>query len=106
MTRYIAPAVAPEGGCERLACCVPFCGRTFRNDKKGTPYPEGSEVICGKHWRLLSRDRRRRYSRLLRLYKGRKGTLQGALAERICRLLNEEFDRMKAIAIERAGGVG
>lgn len=105
--RYAAPAIATPGGCPRLACCIPFCRRTFRNDKKGTPWPEGMETMCGKHWRLVSKGRRRRYSRLFRLYKNRKGTLQDAdMANRIVKLLNDEFERFKKIATEASAGIG
>lgn len=100
-----APVVAPEGGCLRLACCVPFCRRTFKSDKAGTPWGEGSEVICGKHWRGIAAPRRRRYSLLKRRFKNRKGTLQGPLAERIERILENEWLKLKAIAIEAAAGI-
>lgn len=103
----VVPAIAPPGGCPRLACCIPFCRRTFRNDKNGTPWPEGMETMCGKHWRLVSKDRRRRYSRLHRLWKNRRGTLQDAtMADRIVKLLNDEFERFKKIATEAAAGIG
>lgn len=101
-----APAIAPEGGCVRLACCVPFCRRTFRNDKNQTPWPEGSEVICGKHWRLIDRDRRRRYDKLKRLFKNKRGTLQGKLADYIHERLGREWERLKTVAIEAAAGIG
>lgn len=101
-----APVIAPEGGCIRLACCIPFCRRTFRNDKKETPWPAGSEVMCGKHWRLVSAARRRRYNRLRRLFENKKGKLQGPLAERIARLLWQEFEHFKTIATGSAAGIG
>ena len=103
--KYSAPIIAPEGGCARLACCVPFCRRTFKSDKAGTPWAEGSEVICGKHFRLINVGRRRRYSGLKRRYLTRKGTLQGPLGERLARILEEEWARLKVIAIEAAAGI-
>lgn len=105
MTRFVAPPIAPEGGCPRLACCIPFCRRTFRQDKKGTPWAEGMEVVCGRHWRLVSRDRRRRYSKLLKLYRNKKGTLQGDTADRIVDILNAEFERLRKIMTEAAVGI-
>ncbi|HTE38026.1 MAG TPA: hypothetical protein VK630_15910 [Reyranella sp.] len=92
---------------ERLACCVPFCRRTFRQDKAGTPWPEGSQVICGKHWRLASATMRRRYSRLKRLHArgitsrhGRRPYhLNVAYVVRRC------FERIVKQAIERAAGI-
>lgn len=100
------PPVVGDGQAVRLTCCVPFCRRTFRNDKNGTPWPEGHEVMCGKHWRMVGKDRRRRWSKLYRLYKNKRGTLQGDMADRIARLLNAEFDRFKKIATEAAAGIG
>ncbi len=99
------PPVVGDGQAVRLTCCIPFCRRTFRNDKNGTPWPEGSEVICGKHWRLISRDRRRRYARLRRIFDGKKGKLPGPLADRIGRILWAEFERFKKIATEAAVGI-
>lgn len=98
------PAIA-DGQCVRLSCCVPFCRRTFRNDKSGTPWPKFSETMCGKHWRLINVGRRRRYKKLERMLRNRKGVLQGALADRIVGLLWAEWGRMKAAAIERAAGI-
>lgn len=106
MPRFVAPAVAPEGGCARLACCIPFCGRTFRRDKSGAPWTEGSQVMCGKHWRMISKARRARYTKLHRLWKNKKGHLQGDMADRIVRMLYAEFERFKVIATEAAGGIG
>lgn len=41
---------------ERLACCVPFCRRTTRND-------EGYALwICGKHWSLVPYKLRAEYN--------------------------------------------
>lgn len=91
-----APVIAPEGGCLRLACCVPFCRRTFKNDKVGTPWPKGSRILCGKHWRLGSATLRRRHSRLSRLQKRgivrKEGQIEGmlyALGERILKQATE-----------------
>jgi hypothetical protein len=104
----VKPTYPAEGNGRtmRLACCIPFCRRTFKNDKAGTPWPEGAQVMCGKHWRMVSRDRRRRYSRLHRLWKNKKGAVQGEIADRIVRLLNDEFERFKKIATEAAAGIG
>ncbi len=45
----------------RIACCVPYCRRTAKDDGV-----EGQEVICGKHWRSADRDLCRRYKKLCR----------------------------------------
>ncbi len=100
------PPVIGDGQAIRLTCCVLGCRRTFRRDKNGTPWDEGAEVMCGKHWRMVSRDRRRRYSPAARLYKNKKGSLQGPMADRICKLLWAEFERFKKIATEAAVGIG
>lgn len=105
--KRIVPAIAPPGGCERLACCVPFCRRTFRNDKQGTPWPEDSRVICGKHWRLGSATVRRRYGRLKRLH-SRGLVSKGGRPHRgrLDHLLHLCFERVVRQATERAGGIG
>ncbi|GAA3849434.1 hypothetical protein AFIC_001017 [[Pseudomonas] carboxydohydrogena] len=38
----------------RIACCVPFCRRTCRNDGGF------AEWICGKHWAAVSKTTKRR----------------------------------------------
>lgn len=99
------PPIVGDGHSTRLACCIPFCRRTFRYDKNGTPWPEGHETMCGKHWRMIGKDRRRRWSKLYRLYKNKRGTLQGDMADRVARMLSAEFDRFKKIATEAAAGI-
>lgn len=96
---------------ERIPCCVPFCKRTASRDK----FPNASEIICGKHWRMAPAAWRRRLSRLRRTYRRRFGDngpwfYAGGTRERIdawrikdldCRL----WDRCKKAAIEAAGGL-
>ncbi|CAB4167976.1 hypothetical protein UFOVP860_74 [uncultured Caudovirales phage] len=98
-----APVIAPEGGCLRLACCVPFCRRTFKNDKVGTPWLEGSRVICGKHWRMGNATARRRHSRLSRLQK--RGIIVRK-AGQIEDMLHALWDRILKQATEAAAGIG
>lgn len=105
MTQPRPPVTAPEGGCARLSCCIPFCRRTARVDKAGTPWSPGSEVICGNHWRLINASRRRRYQKLKRMVENRKGKLQGVVADRIEALLLTEWARLKVCATERAAGI-
>ena len=64
----------------RLACCIPGCRRT-----SAMPY---SEWICGKHWSLIPKARRRIYQRAKRLRKDP-------------RALYRLWSRCKRIAIER-----
>ncbi len=109
MARFVAPVVAPEAGCPRLACCVPFCGRTFRNDKAGTPWPKGSEVMCSRHYRtgptdLRQRDRqlRRLLRRIDRLMPVKK---RYQLGRRVVAWQHECFARIKKAVTERAVGI-
>jgi len=37
----------------RIACCIPFCRRTARNDKGW------AEWMCCNHWRLVSKKIKR-----------------------------------------------
>jgi hypothetical protein len=69
----------------RIACCVPFCRRTYANE-------EGfSEWVCAKHWTMTSKAWRRRRS----LFKRRR---RSDLADKM-------FARLKRQAIERAVGL-
>jgi hypothetical protein len=103
------PAVG-DGLTTRLACCIPHCRRTFRNDKQLTPWSEGAEVICGKHYRmapadLLARDRRLR--RLCRRADRLAPTKQNyRLNRRLVVWQWQCFARIKAAVTERAMGIG
>jgi hypothetical protein len=46
----------------RLLCVVPFCRRT-------TACVDFEQWICGEHWRLIDRARRRVYRRHLRRWR-------------------------------------
>jgi hypothetical protein len=93
---------------ERVACCVPFCRRTFK--------AEGiTEVICGNHWRMIPIRYRRPNSLARRRYRaicGDKaywefpaGSPQRMKGHRLAR--QEEFfwERCKRKAIETALGI-
>jgi len=82
---------------ERLRCLVPFCRRTRAREGY-------SEWICAKHWPLVDRDLKRRYTRIKRLTRkaqrlGRQVALQAGnrVGWRI-------WEQCKAQAIERAMG--
>ena len=96
----------------RIACCVPFCRRTCRDDGSF------SEWICGKHWagvrkvtkrrrRIADRAAARADERFKALYSAQGGfTYQQhgrAMAAR--RLSAALWRRCKAEAVERAMGV-
>lgn len=53
----------------RLNCMVPNCHRT-RGPRKGDvePLTEDCVWICGEHWMLIRKDRRRAESRARRVY--------------------------------------
>lgn len=77
----------------RIACCVPFCRRTLRND-------EGfQEWICSRHWQATDKKLRRFRSMLIR-----RGKRRGWTRIRI-ELEAEYWAKLKAQAIERAAGI-
>jgi hypothetical protein len=79
----------------RIKCCVPFCNAS-RGDRKDDPVRPGMEWICSKHWQLVSRELKRRRSRLRR----RHG--QTDHGQKIDGWI---WRRMKSQAIERAAGI-
>lgn len=99
-----------DGVTERLACCIPHCRRTFRNDKKLTPWPEGTWVMCGKHWRSAPRDlilRERRLRRTLRRIRTLKDQKRREGLENVVwRWLDALWNKIRTAATERAMGIG
>lgn len=76
----------------RLCCVVPFCKRT-------TGRAEFREWICGDHWRLIDRDRRRAYGRYARQWRRYyRVAAAGAVTARL-------WGALKRMAIERAVGL-
>jgi hypothetical protein len=76
---------------ERIACYIPFCRHTRKN-------PGFSEWICGDHWRMVPKDRRRAYGRLKRVWRRFHHEADGIRADRI-------WSRLKRQAIETAVGI-
>lgn len=78
----------------RIACCVPFCRRTCRNDRGW------AEWICGNHWRLVPKQYRRAYQRFLRHRRKppRDTVLTASAGDRL-------WSRVKRAAFEAAGGI-
>lgn len=76
----------------RLRCVVPFCPRT-------SPKRDFDEWICGDHWRMVRKARRRAYGRHLKRWR-RYGLYNGGLwiGWRLWRVIRRE-------AIERSAGV-
>lgn len=95
----------------RIPCIVPFCRRTADAAKFA-----GQEIICGKHWRLASATLRRRHSRMARRYRKHfgdngwwhyaPGSPERLACVRLARICDALWDRCKAQAIQRAGGIG
>lgn len=76
----------------RMRCCVPGCGRTFKD--------EGHlEIMCGKHWRLADRRLRRLLTRVRRAARRRGWNRQLYLLDK--RIWAKARDQ----AIERALGL-
>lgn len=102
--------VEGDGECVRLSCCVPFCRRTFRNDKKGTPWPKGSTIMCGKHWRTGPADLRRRDKELRRLLRKIERLMDVKKARRLWRIVarwhDQNWHQCRRAIVERAVGIG
>lgn len=80
---------------DRIPCSVPFCRRTA--PKKKFPEP-GTEIICGKHWRLADVRARRLYSLAWRKYRRTGG-------ERYMRIICSCWRRVLKQATERSAGI-
>lgn len=108
MTRPRYPAEG-DGEAIRIACCIPFCGRSFRNDRKNTPWPKGSRVVCGKHWRMARPLLRKRYAKVKRLLTRGLVSKQHGKRPYRCNIewvLHRAFERIVKQATEAAGGIG
>lgn len=76
----------------RLLCVVPFCRRSHENT-------EGfDEWICGKHWPLIPKARRRVYGRLVRQWRRWHRQSDGLRAGRVWNVL-------RRTVIERSAGL-
>jgi hypothetical protein len=91
---------------ERCHCRVPFCRRTVGGNM--TP---ADPWLCCNHWRLVPRWMKRRRTTLARLWRKAGGT-NGATwantppkARQALRLYWRWWDRMEAVAKERAAGI-
>lgn len=91
----------------RVACCVPFCKRTGKDDGHVT------EIICGPHWRPTDSRLRRSYKRLCKWLAPKLELDPSAFSEaeqrRIIarhRVAEAMWEKLKAEAIEAAMGIG
>ncbi len=80
---------------ERIGCCVPFCRRTRQNVD-----PAYNEWICGDHWRLTDKIKRKVWGRINRRWR-RFGPSSADPSPAYDRVWNA----MKRQAIERAAGI-
>lgn len=78
---------------------MPFCRRT-------TGRAEFSEWLCGDHWRLVDKRRRRVYGRYMRQWRrfGPSGNTPEYYA-RVHAAAGRIWNRIKRQAIERAAGI-
>lgn len=90
---------------ERRCCIVPFCRRTRK------PWGDGSETrwVCGIHWRHVSKVKKRRMSRALRVWNkvtacGERN-MNSKAAFRWNRIWWATFDRACKEAVEAAAGI-
>lgn len=89
------PTVEEKVASGRIACCVPGCGRTYKDEHPG----EKHELICGKHWQLADKASRKLHADLRR--KGR----QRGWTMRLERIWQWNWKRIKKQVIERALGI-
>lgn len=94
----------------RIPCIVPFCGCTADARK----FPGDTEIICAKHWRLVSAETKARY----RTVKRRKRNLWRIITDpraarkpgksiyyRAQDAVQKCWAQIKREAIERAAGI-
>lgn len=79
---------------DRIRCEVPFCRRTAPAAK----FEPGTQIICGKCWRLGDKRYRRLYSAANKKWK-KTGI------ERFAWLKHQAWERVRKQAIERAAGI-
>lgn len=92
----------------RINCAVPLCRRTLKADS--------GEWLCGKHWMLIPKNRRRVFSRINRQYRKQfgdnpfwrypPGSPKRLACVRLDRRWRRTWARLKRLAIERALGIG
>ena len=92
---------------DRIKCVVPFCRRTRK--------PDCTEMICGKHWRMVSRTLRDRKIRMNRRYRRRfgdnapwdypAGSAMRLESVKLARICGKAWEACKRSAIEAAAGI-
>jgi len=96
----------------RLKCCVPFCNRTT---KRSLPYDEDQETLCGPHacatslrLRKLHTAARKKCVDIMDQYPEPDDAPLEIIEHglRFARLEKWLWKKLKAAAIEAAGGIG
>lgn len=82
----------------RVPCLVPFCRCTVPEGR----HPPGSEVICQKHWRAVSK-REKAFLRMVR--RALRRTLDPQGRERLLQMDDRAWARCRKDAIEKAAGI-
>lgn len=76
----------------RIRCVVPHCNRTRVDDGAF------DEWICGDHWRLVERMKRRVYGRIMKRWRRFRAPEDDVVGRRI-------WSALKRLATERAAGI-
>lgn len=84
----------------RIPCIVPFCRRTAASEK----FPDSTEIICYKHFRLIDKRIRKRHSWIQR-WQDRHDPETYRNPVKVCNLAIKIWEQCKVQAIERAGGL-
>jgi len=83
---------------DRLPCLVPFCRRTAKRQPSDT---DETEIICGKHYRLADKHRRRLATKIRRRYERATDAYRKRF---LADLWWRNWEKIKAQVIERAMG--
>lgn len=87
---------------ERIRCCVPYCRRTF---KRSADHDDETETMCGKHYRLADPLLRAKRSTINRRRTAALNRMNWPLVDRLTRISNFMWRKIKRQAIERALGI-
>lgn len=86
----------------RIPCAVMGCRRTAPEAK----YEPGTQIICGKCWRLGGRTVREAYTRNARLLRKAEGAGRDNAAALARRWKNEAWEMIRQQATEARAGIG
>lgn len=91
----------------RIPCVIPFCRCTAPKER----YPDGTEIICSKCYRLASKHDRRRLRRVHRIMTregvtGFRDSKPGSVGRHAVVLQNRLWERIVKQATEAKVGIG